>query len=96
MNTNHTFNTQALTHWDIYVPETARLLHDATGYPIKRALHKVAWFYDEVINEFIRMHLYANSDMIELGRLPRAVLVLSYISSLVIQRHISYLKLYKN
>jgi len=68
MNTNHTFNTQALTHWDIYVPETARLLHDATGYPIKRALHKVAWFYDEVINEFIRMHLYANSDMIELGR----------------------------
>jgi hypothetical protein len=47
MNTHYTFQTHALTHWDLYVPETARMLHDATGYPITKALNKVAKFYEK-------------------------------------------------
>jgi hypothetical protein len=44
------------------------MLHDATGYPITKALNKVAKFYDVVINEFIRNNLYADDDMDSLRR----------------------------
>jgi hypothetical protein len=42
MKTHYEFKTQVLTHWELYVKETARLLHVHTGYPINKSLTKVA------------------------------------------------------
>ena len=67
MKTHYEFKTQVLTHWELYVKETARLLHVNTGYPINKSLTKVAKFYDVVINEFIKQTIYNKDALLGLG-----------------------------
>ena len=67
MKTHYEFKTQVLTHWELYVKETARLLHVNTGYPINKSLTKVAKFYDVVINEFIKQTIYNKDALLSLG-----------------------------
>jgi hypothetical protein len=67
MKTHYEFKTHVLTHWELYVKETARLLHVNTGYPINSSLAKVAKFYDVVINEFIKQTIYNKDALLGLG-----------------------------
>ncbi len=67
METHYEFKTQVLTHWELYVKETAHLLHVNTGYPINKSLTKVAKFYDVVINEFIKQTIYNKDALLGLG-----------------------------
>jgi len=67
METHYEFKTQVLTHWELYVKETARLLHADTGYPIAKSLVRVAKFYDVIINEFIKQTIYNKNSLLALG-----------------------------